>query len=325
MIKIQDKKDCCGCSACVQVCPRKCITMEVDEEGFQYPYSNDYLCIDCHLCEKVCPVINQDQQRIPKKVYAAKNLDDNIRLESSSGGLFTIIASEIIKEGGVVFGAKFNNAWEVVHDYIDRIDDLHLLRGSKYVQSIIGDAYSRAEKFLNEGRTVLFSGTPCQIAGLKRFLRKKYINLLTVDVICHGVPSPRLWNEYLDHMLLKNKIRGLQKRDDISAITFRSKVTGWQCYSFQVQTKDGDIFTEIVDDNIYMQGFLNNLFLRPSCYSCPAKKGKSGSEYTLGDYWGVSAYHPEIYDDNGVSLLFAYGDESAERFVLSSCEIESFN
>lgn len=189
MIHIEDKSRCCGCAACMQRCPKLCITMSEDEEGFLYPKVDVSLCIDCGLCEKTCPVINQDEPHEPFAVYAAKNKDEKTRRESSSGGIFTMLAEQTIKSGGVVFGAKFNEQWEVEHGGVETIDDLAALRGSKYLQSRIGETYQEAERFLKEGREVLFSGTPCQIAGLKKYLRKDYPALLTVDVICHGAPS----------------------------------------------------------------------------------------------------------------------------------------
>ncbi len=204
MIEIKEKYNCCGCSACVQICPKQCISLSADNEGFLYPQVDTAVCINCGLCEKVCPVINQNEPRMPLEVYAAKNTDEEIRLKSSSGGIFTLLAEHIISEGGVVFGARFNENWEVVHDYTETVEGLESFRGSKYVQSIIGENFKKAKFFLDEGRNVLFSGTPCQVAGLKKFLRKEYENLLTVEVVCHGVPSPMVWHDYLDYRRAKH-------------------------------------------------------------------------------------------------------------------------
>ena len=201
MINIEDKKQCCGCSACVQRCPKQCIVMKEDEEGFLYPVADKDVCIDCNLCEQVCPVLRQREEREPLDVYAAFNKNEEVRMQSSSGGVFTALAESIIKEGGVVFGARFNEDWEVVHDYVETVEGLSAFRGSKYVQSRIGCTFSQAEQFLKQGRKVLFSGTPCQIAGLKLFLRKEYENLLSVDFICHGVPSPGVWRQYLNEFI----------------------------------------------------------------------------------------------------------------------------
>ena len=303
MIHILDKKDCCGCSACVQRCPKNCIRMYPDEEGFLYPSIDETLCVDCGLCEKVCPVLNKGDERIPVRAVAIKNDDENIRLNSSSGGAFTALAIKILNEGGVVFGARFNDEWEVVHDYIENADNLHLFRGSKYVQSYIGVTYLQAESFLKNGRKVLFSGTSCQIAGLKRFLGREYENLLTVDVICHGVPSPIVWKDYLDDLISRKKIKGVSSLEDISTVSFRSKVTGWHIFSMEITGRSGGKLSEPLSKNVFMQGFLNNMYLRPSCYDCPARKGKSGSDISLGDYWGVENHHPCFADDAGVGLV----------------------
>lgn len=248
MIQIAQKTDCCGCEACVQRCPKQCISLKEDEEGFLYPIVNKDECIDCGLCEKVCPVINQNERHNPIKVLAAKNKDENIRLKSSSGGIFTLLAESILDENGIVFGACFNDKWEVTHGYTETKEGLSAFRGAKYVQSKIGDSYKQAKVFLKQNRKVLFSGTPCQIAGLKRYLRKEYDNLFTVDVICHGVPSPKVWRLYLDKILnLKDgqhsaSSHSADKKTRIGGINFRSKSTGWKEYSFEValsRTTDG--------------------------------------------------------------------------------------
>lgn len=323
MIRILEKKDCCGCSACQQICPKTCIKMEPDEEGFLYPSVDEKICIDCGLCERVCPVINPEEERIPVRTLAAKNKNKVIRFKSSSGGVFSALAIKILGEDGVVFGARFDEEWNVVHDYIESVDDLHLFQGSKYVQSKIGNTYSRAEEFLNEGRKVLFSGTPCQIAGLKRFLRKKYLNLLTVDVICHGVPSPLIWRDYLSYIISQKKIKGISSLADIESISFRSKITGWKKYSIQINSKNGDEFSENFERNLYMQGFLRNIYLRPSCYACPAKKGKCGSDISLGDYWGVENFHSTFADDMGVGTILIYNDEIIENILSNVDAVDS--
>lgn len=299
MINIKNKQDCCGCSACAQRCPKQCIAMAEDEEGFLYPKVDISKCIDCHLCEKVCPVINQDEPRTPLNVYAAKNQNDQIRLDSSSGGIFTILAEQVINAGGVVFGACWDEEWNVKHDYAECLDNLSKFRSSKYLQSIIGDNYFKAEQFLKAGRTVLFTGTPCQIAGLKHFLRKDYDNLLAVEVICHSVPSPGIWQRYLEERLQTLK----WSKSDIKHISFRNKKTGWKCYSFIIENKNGNVFSELGSKNAFMRGFLADLYTRPSCQACPSKQLKSGSDITLGDFWGIDSLMPEIDDDKGVSAI----------------------
>lgn len=321
MIQIIDKKDCCGCNACVQRCPKQCITMQADGEGFLYPVVDTALCIDCGLCEKVCPVINQSEPRKPQKVYAAYNKNEEIRLQSSSGGIFTLLAEETIKKGGVVFGVKFNEDWMPEFDYTETIEGITPFRGSKYVQAIVGNAYKEAEKFLKAGREVLFSGTPCQIAGLKRFLRKEYENLLAVDIICHGVPSPKIWDLYIKETCSKllgnsamnaiSSTKCLMSEHYIESILFRSKTTGWKKYSFMLKLQvsngnkdNGLVFTEPFVENSFMRAFLSDTILRPSCHDCPAKQGKSHSDITIADFWGIDKLDPLFDDDKGCCAIF---------------------
>ncbi len=313
MIRITDKHNCCGCGACAQRCPRKCIQMQSDKEGFTYPVIDTAQCSNCGLCDKVCPVMNQQPEQAPIATYAAINSDQAVREDSSSGGIFTLLAEETINNGGVVFGAAFNDKWQVAHTYANEINDIKKFRGSKYVQSDIGGCYSVAEKFLKEGKEVLFSGTPCQIAGLKRFLRKEYKNLKTVDFVCHGTPSPLIWAKYLDEVCRANDIV------TISDIQFRNKTKGWKNYNFVIEYTDSkgrkNEFRENLSNNLYMKCFLKDLCLRPSCYQCPARSGKSGSDITLGDLWGAQQICPEIDDDRGLSLVM----------VRKKCELPQCN
>ncbi len=301
MIKVSHPKDCCGCSACAQICPRKCIDLRADKEGFLYPVVNKEACTSCGLCEKACPVINQSTNSKPVLTLAAINMNHETRLQSSSGGIFSLLAEETINKDGVVFGAAFNKNWEVEHIYIEGKEHIDKLRGSKYVQSRIGESYKQAKAFLNAGREVLFSGTPCQIAGLKKFLRKDYNNLKTVDVVCHGTPSPKVWRKYLEEVSLEHNVA------KITNIQFRCKTNGWKNYSLTIKHKDRDgierVLQESFGENIFMKCFLNNLCLRPSCYACPARDGKSGSDITLADLWGTESICPDMDDDKGTSLV----------------------
>lgn len=322
MIEIKDKKDCCGCWACVQRCPKSCITMREDGEGFLYPEIDKTSCINCGLCERVCPVVNQSEGRKPQVVYAAKHQDEQIRMASSSGGVFTALAESVIDAGGIVFGAQFDKDWSVVHGHVETKEGLSAFRGSKYVQSKIGSSYQEAEQFLKAGRKVLFSGTPCQIAGLKRFLRKEYDNLLTVDFICHGVPSPGVWRQYLKEETArqcgrKNSVlsRSIHESDTlIEGISFRDKTLGWKKYSFALvlSTTNGSgekysfCSRTPLNRNPFMRGFLSDLYLRPSCYNCPARALSSGSDVTIGDFWGIESVMPEIDDDRGTSVVMVH-------------------
>ena len=287
--------------------------MRKDEEGFLYPVADTVLCVNCGLCERVCPIINQASPREPLSVIAAHNNNEKIRNQSSSGGIFTLLAEKVITEGGVVFGARFNNHWEVIHDCSDSQEGISAFRGSKYVQSITGDCFIKAEQLLKQGRQELYSGTPCQIAGLRKFLNREYDNLITIDVICHGVPSPDVWQKYLNEetarLISRRKwIRPFGSSEiRIVGIAFRDKATGWKQYSFALTfskaNRENLYYHRMREKNTYMQGFLSDLYLRPSCYYCPTKELKSGSDITIGDFWGIEHIMPHLDDDRGLSCL----------------------
>ena len=336
MIDIRDKSQCCGCEACVQRCPKHCVALVEDAEGSLYPKVDASVCVDCGLCEKVCPVINQSDERQPQAVYAAINPDSDVRQSSSSGGIFSALADAVLSQGGVVFGVCWDKEWRLVFDYAETRDDLYRFRGSKYLQAHVGDAYIKAEQFLKSGRQVLFTGTACQIAGLKKYLRRDYDNLLAVDVICHGAPSPQVWKKYLDEQLrFIEQNRG--SRYQIESINFRDKTVGWKNYNFFIGLKGADgkveYFTQPSSQNIFMRGFLRDFYLRPSCYSCPAKSGKSGSDITLGDFWGINQLKPEIDDDRGISAVMVntlrgaswIGSLSLEQYSMSYDDVCRYN
>lgn len=344
MINITDKKNCCGCSACVQRCPKHCISLVEDNEGFLYPAADDNVCIDCGLCEKVCPLLNPKEKRQPRQVLAVKSRNEEERLKSSSGGVFIALAREVINKGGVVFGAVFDDAWEVYHVYAECIEDVYPMMGSKYLQSRIGNTFKEAEKFLRQGREVLFSGSPCQIAGLRSFLRfKDYPNLLAVDFLCHGVPSPGVWRQYLaetysgykntDKSRLqagvgKNTVLlSMNKTSRIEGIAFRDKSSGWKKYRFVVRGKSSDkaghntvLSSDIHYDNIYMRGFLSDIYLRPSCYDCRCKNGANHSDLTIADYWGARVTDQDFDDDKGLGLVLLNSDKGKTYFDSSDME-----
>lgn len=294
MINITDKHNCCGCNACGDICPKLAISFKYDNEGFWYPEVDMQKCIDCGLCEKTCPCLNVKDAKLPINVYAAVNPNDETRKESSSGGVFWMLVEKTIRDGGVVFGAAFDKEWMICHSSAETLVEAEKFRGSKYVQSRVNGCYKKAQEALKQGRKVLFSGTACQIAALKAYLRNDCDNLLTVDVVCHGVPSPGIWNEY---------IKTLSKSKALTKIVFRDKRTGWRNYDFSVQFSDSTELKESHNKNLYMQGFLHDLYLRPSCHSCQFKAGKCGSDLTLGDFWGIEKVVPEMNDDCGVSIV----------------------
>lgn len=304
MLQLTDKHNCCGCEACAQRCPHNCITMRQDSEGFLYPHIDLTHCTNCGVCERTCPIINLPPSKKYKYALAAKAKDKDILIKSSSGGIFSLIAEFILQQNGIVFGAKFNDKWEVIHDYTESSDNLDEFRRSKYVQSHIGESFKKAERFLKSGKLVLFTGTPCQINGLKLYLKKEYENLYTISIACHGVPSPKIWQLYLNEIITTNP------QMYISSINFRDKTNGWTNYKFKLElhsTSDNQQKCIQMDyhDNIFMKAFLQNLILRPSCEDCKIKIPKNLSDITIGDLWGVSETYPEFDSELGISFLLA--------------------
>lgn len=287
------KNDCSGCSSCVSRCSKDALTMQEDNLGFLYPMLNASKCVHCNLCDGACPVLNNKDNNEIVQIYAATNIDKKIRISSSSGGVFSALALFILEQGGVVFGAAFTDDFKHVrHIGITSSKDLAKLRTSKYVQSEIGNSYKVAKKYLDQGRIVLFTGTPCQISGLVLFLKKDYNNLYTQDIVCHGVPSPKLWKKYLE-----------QENKDIKSINMRSKRYGWRYYSLRIEYCNQHIVHSSVQDNVFLRFFRSNVCLRESCYQCHFKKGNRLSDLTLGDYWGCEGLYPDLDDDTGMSSV----------------------
>lgn len=297
---------CCGCGACLNVCPKNAISFREDAEGFAYPSVDEGKCIDCSLCVKVCPVLSPDVERLPLKVYAAKNRDLQERIQSSSGGMFLPLAREVLRQGGQVFGVEFSEDFRSArHACTSDADGVKRFSGSKYIQSDTGRTYSMTKMFLENGVPVLYSGTPCQIAGLRKFLRKDYENLYTVDLVCHGVPSPGIWRRYMDETA----------PEGTASVNFRDKVTGWKRFSLVMKDCSGKVlFSQREDENVFMDGFLKNLYLRPSCYRCPARKGRSGSDLTIADYWHLKKTLPDFDDNTGVGLVLVNTAKGARLF-----------
>lgn len=316
MINIIHKQDCCGCGSCIQKCPKQCISLHEDNEGFLYPQVDTTTCIDCGLCEKVCPFIQPYDKREPIQTLAAINKNEETRMQSSSGGIFTILAEKVINDGGVVFGARFDEKWQVTLDYTESIEGLAAFRGSKYVQARTGETYKQCESFLKEGRKVLYSGTPCQVAGLKHYLRKEYDNLLSVDFVCHGIPSPKVWQMYLEEVAGIANARGVSMRD---------KREGWKRFNFVLDyDKDAQSYTlsSFFGDNDYMNAFLLDMILRPSCYACKAKECRSNSDITIADYWGIQKVRPEMDDEKGTGLVLVHNEKGQSALDFNQLKYE---
>lgn len=314
-------KTCTGCSACFSICRMKAIKMTPDAEGFLYPCVDSSVCVECGACEKVCPVLHPFRERIPKNVYAARAVDE-IRLNCSSGGIFPLLAGSVIDQGGVVWGCY----WEVSenlpvakHKVIRTKDQIFQFQGSKYVQSDLGDSYKQIREELKKGFKVLFSGTPCQIAGLKHFLGKNYENLYCVEVVCHGVPSPKFFYDYLQ------EVKSSEDKSKITAVDFRNKQMNkytWRNFGFVVYgkflssgtKKSTVLLSNSASNNPFMKAFLSELCNRQSCHICQSRKLKSGADITIGDFWKLSKYLPEIDDDKGTSLVLLNTEKGIELY-----------
>lgn len=315
MIKIENNSMCSGCAACFSACPRKCIQMQEDIEGFLYPVIQEG-CVDCGICNNVCPFLRNEKRDIVHKAWAAYASDSVVRNNSSSGGVFSLIAKKIIEEGGIVYGAAFSEDWKTVNHIGST--NYELFQSSKYVQSRIGYSFIDVRNSLKAKQKVVFSGTPCQVAGLKSFLGKEYPNLICIDVICHGVPSPLLWAKYVEHLQLKHG-------KSIEKINFRNKRKGWINFCFYTKQNGRDYFCSHHNDP-YMQIFLTNRSLRPSCYNCKIKEVGSSADITLGDLWGVENIAPEFRDDKGISAVIIHTEKGEELFLeLDNCIKQSID
>ena len=289
---------CTGCSACASVCSAKAISMQPDSNGFLRPVLDEEKCLNCGSCSRVCPVLNRvrDDQKLPA-VYAIQSKDDALRSSSSSGAAFSLLAKAILARGGVVVGAAFSPEWDVAHRICHSLDEADALKTSKYVQSTLGTVFPEVKKLLCAGREVLFSGTPCQIAGLKSYLGNSQEKLTTVDLICHGVPSPVIWRDYC---------RG---KGTISAINFRDKTYGWRLFSLRFSHPDQSSELLDVAHDPYMRCFVSNYTLRSSCFLCPAQQLHRQSDLTLGDFWSVEDILPEMADQKGTSLVLVHSEK----------------
>ena len=307
MIQISDKAKCCGCLACVNACPAQCIVPRRDREGFNYPVANPDLCIKCGLCEMVCPVLNPMEPRNPMEAYAARStkhpaVNSTATDKASSGGIFPALAARFIDEGGIVYGAAFAPDLTVEHIEVADKEALEKLKGSKYVQSELYSAYEEVKDHLKAGQKVLFSGTPCQIAGLIKFLGSHTEGLLTVDVACHGVPSPGLWEKYVKAFEETHHCK-------LRSVNFRDKTRSWRQYDVVYKTSQDEDIRIAAEDDIYLSLFRQDVTLRPSCYNCPSRNGRSGSDITLADLWSVHKVAPHMDDDKGVSLVLVNSEQ----------------
>jgi coenzyme F420-reducing hydrogenase beta subunit len=312
VIQITDKRLCSGCHACRDVCVKQCIAMVADEEGFYYPVVDLHACIDCGLCETICPILHPLREAHESDGFACINTQTDIRMESSSGGVFSLLAQRVLDHSGIVFGAAFDTVSSIRHIAVESYEDLKKLRGSKYVQSDLSGILPQVKKYLVVGRLVLFSGTPCQIAGLRAYLRKQYDNLYCIDFVCHGVPSPKVWNAHVAYM--QDKFKSV-----LTNVSFRDKSTGWTSYSTFLRFANGRFSRERFFMNRYMRLFLSNISLRPSCYACAFKTIRERqSDISLADFWGINRVAPKLNDKKGVSLVMLHTEKGRQLFESST-------
>lgn len=320
MKDICEKKSCTGCTACMNNCPKKAIKMENNSEGFLYPVIDEHKCINCGLCKKICPVLNTKEKKSLNKCYVGYIKDNETIMDSSSGGIFYLLAIKVLEENGVVIGAAFNKKHELNHIAIEKKQEIKELMGSKYLQSNLNNIFDYVKNVINK-RKILFVGTPCQVAGLKSFLKKEYENLITIDLICHGAPSQKMFQKYIEYLEKENS-------DKLVTYNFRDKSTGWDTYSNEAKFKNKEI-KELSTKNYYMGLFLSNNALRESCYNCNFKLGNKYSDITLGDFWGIKNYHKEMYNRKGTSAIIINTKKGEEVFtsinnalIYKECEIE---
>ena len=320
MPNLASYQSCVGCSACALSCPKNCIEMHNDKYGFSHPkIINDQECINCKLCEQSCPIVNKrnldDKETI---ALAAFTRDEEIRKESSSGGIFTEIAKYVLLNDGVVFGAAYSNNWHVEHIEVKEVGNLNKLRGAKYSESKLGNTYDRIKKYLNKDILVLFSGTPCQVAGLKSFLKRDYSKLICIDFICHGIPSPVAWSNYIQERM---KLDGVNHKP--ISINQRSKIPGWSNYNYScvIEYENNLKYQSLSGSDMYMKLFCNDYILRESCANCHFKGFDRCSDITLGDFWGIWNIDVKMDDNKGTSLIMLHSDKSKDLITKISDKI----
>ncbi len=312
VLPLADSEKCTGCGSCASICSVNAIKMRVGAGGFLFPHIDYDRCVRCGRCGAVC-VRNHDLPQVkPSAVYAAVNRSEEDRLSSSSGGIFIALARDMISRGGTVYGAAMCEDMSVRHMRISSDAKLSQLQGSKYVQSELGECLALTKADLEAGTPVLFSGTPCQISALKQFLGKEYENLLLVDIVCHGAPSPAVFHETLERIEKENS-------SPVVSVNFRSKEVSWENYRLNYVLENGAVVSRAFTEDDYMMRFIRNEILRPSCFDCPSNNFRSGSDLTLGDYWGGNERHPDFADHKGISILLIKtktGAASLERISL---------
>ncbi|CUQ42660.1 coenzyme F420-reducing hydrogenase%2C beta subunit [Clostridium paraputrificum] len=308
--KIITEKNCTGCTACVNICPKNCISMIEDKEGFLQPKVDYDKCIKCRMCERTCPVLNgfKAKENHKPEVYAAWSLNEEIRINSTSGGIFSELAKYVLNQGGVVFGARYNENNNIEHHMIDRIEEIPILRQSKYAQSNKKNSYKEAKKKLLEDCLVLFCGAPCEIGGLLSYLNKPYENLITCDFVCRGTNSPKVYRKYLDYMEKKYDSK-------IAKVWFKNKTYGWNRFSTQLEFANGKKYIKDRYNDIFMRGYIEkDLYMRLCCEECKFKEIPRNADISLADFWGIGSVKKELDEDKGTSLVMLNSSKGLELF-----------
>lgn len=310
MIHLEKKEHCCGCTACANICPTGCISMQPDEEGFLYPNINKEKCIECNKCETVCPIKNNQIEERKIEAVCLRSVDMDTVNESTSGGFFTPLCEYVLKLNGVVVGVAFTENKKIEHILVDNNNryEVSKLRGSKYVQSYLNDTFSRIKQLLDNERLVCFSGTPCQVSGLIGYLEKDYKNLITVDVVCHGTPSPKLWKKYVDYQERKYN-------SEIREVSFRKKTYGYHSGAMELMFENGKIHNGSARVDFMLKSFFSEISSRPSCYDCRFKNDQHQSDFTIFDCWSASELVPGLKDDDkGYTNVFINSDKGRILF-----------
>ena len=303
MISINNKVNCCGCEACYNVCPKNCIQMVSDNQGFLYPQVEGDRCIECGLCENVCPIINHviRENNEKQRGYILQHKDKEICQQSTAGGAFTEIATYVINQGGIVFGVELTEDYVVRHVGIENKGELVKFRNSKYVQSRIGDIFKQIKKELLKGRQVCFSGTPCQVEGLRGFLGKEYSNLILVDIVCRAVPSPGVWEKYIKYEV--------DNKGEISSIRFRDKTLGYQYSTMQLKTKNGKCYRGGIEVQPWLRMFFSGMIIRPSCTECQFRSRYRNSDYTIWDCFPSYKFDKSFDEKKGTTRMLVHTEK----------------
>lgn len=310
MLPYKAKELCTGCTACMNICPHDAISMQPDKEGFLYPITDEELCNDCSLCQTICPF--QDGYRISGNfeqplVYATKHKEDNVRINSSSGGMFTAISDYILCNNGVIYGVAFDEQFRVCHQKAEHPEERNKFRGSKYVQSDLNGVFADIKNELKKGRKVLFTGTPCQTAGLSAYLLKSYENLYLCDIVCHGVPSPLIFKDYIKYCEYKNK-------SSIKEYYCRFKGNGWHSHTEKAVYANGKEDSTSLLSQSYKAFFHSRMILRPSCHYCRFTNFYRPSDITIADFWGIEKNMPDFDDNIGTSLVLINSSKGMDLF-----------